>query len=366
MAKEQTTQKKNVGNATKKSKSSKKKILLLAIEILVAVAAICVFVFVMKFERTNTRVNIDVEDLQIHEEVANNEVMKGYRNIALFGVDSTTGSLGKDKESKTRSDTIMIASINEETKEVRLVSVYRDTFLNLGNDTYTKCNAAYQKGGPEQAMQMLNTNLDLDIEDFVTVGFKGLMDTVDALGGVEIEITQGEISHLNNYQYSMAEDMEIEYTPIKEPGLQELNGLQATAYCRIRQIGNDFQRTERQREVLTQISEKAKTMSATQLEQIATAAFEEVYTSLELEEILSLLKDISSYEIIETAGFPEMDQLTTPTVGSHGSCVVPKNLANSVVWLHEFLFEEENYQVTEQVQNNSNEIDRLTSPYIGQ
>ncbi len=362
MAKEQKTQNKGTG----KAKNSKAKMLWLIIEVLVAVAAVCILLVVMKLEKTNERVNLEINDLQIHPEVTENEVMKGYRNIALFGVDSTTGSLGKDKESKTRSDTIMIASINEETKEVRLVSVYRDTFLNLGNDTYTKCNAAYQKGGPEQAIQMLNTNLDLDIEDFITVGFKGLKDTVDALGGVEIEITQGEISHLNNYQYSMAEDMEIEYTPIKEPGLQELNGLQATAYCRIRQIGNDFQRTERQREVLTQISEKAKTMSVTQLEQIATAAFEEVYTSLELQEILDLLKDVKSYEIVETSGFPQMDMLTTGTIGSHGSCVVPINLESSVVWLHEFLFDEKDYQVTDQVKNNSNEVKALTSPYLGQ
>ena len=243
MAKEQTTKKKTG------SSKSKKKIILLALEVLVLVAAICILVIVMKFERTNTRVNINEENLDIHVDVAENETMKGYRNIALFGVDSTTGEL----ESKTRSDTIIIASINEETKEVKLVSVYRDTFLNLGNGTYTKCNAAYQKGGPEQAIQMLNTNLDMDITDFVTVGFKGLKDVVDALGGVEIEITQGEISHLNNYQYSMAEDMKIDYTPVKEPGLQTLNGLQAVAYCRIRQIGNDFQRTERQRTVLTQM-----------------------------------------------------------------------------------------------------------------
>lgn len=359
MAKEQTTQKKGT-----KSSKSKKKVLLLALEVLVLVAAICILVIVMKFERTNTRVNIDEEDLDIHIDVAENETMKGYRNIALFGVDSTTGSLGKDKESKTRSDTIIIASINEETKEVKLVSVYRDTFLNLGNDTYTKCNSAYSQGGPEQAIQMLNTNLDMDIKDFVTVGFKGLKDVVDALGGVEIEITQGEISHLNNYQYSMAEDMKIEYTPVKEPGLQTLNGLQTVAYCRIRQIGNDFQRTERQRTVITQISEKAKTMNASQLNDIATSAFEEVYTSLELQEILDLIAEINEYEIVDSAGFPEMDMLTTGTIGSNGSCVVPLDLAESVVWLHEFLFEEEGYQVTERVQNNSDEVDRITSPYL--
>ncbi len=359
MAKEQTTQKKGTG-----SSKGKKKILLLAIEVLVLVAAIFILVIVMNFEDKNTRINIDEEVLDIHVDVAENETMKGYRNIALFGVDSTTGSLGKDKESKTRSDTIIIASINEETKEVKLVSVYRDTFLNLGNDTYTKCNAAYQKGGPEQAMQMLNTNLDMDIKDFVTIGFKGLKDVVDALGGVEIEITKGEISHLNNYQYSMAEDMKIEYTPVKEPGVQTLNGLQTVAYCRIRQIGNDFQRTERQRTVLTQISEKAKTMSASQLTTIAESAFEEVYTSLELKEILDLIQVIGEYEIVDSAGFPQMDMLTTGTIGSHGSCVVPLDLAESVVWLHEFLFEEEGYEVTERVQTNSDTIDEKTGIYL--
>lgn len=359
MAKEQTTKKKGTGNS-----NSKKKILLLAFEVLVLVAAICILVVVMKFQDKNERVNIKEEDLDIHVEVAENETMKGYRNIALFGVDSTTGSLGKDKESKTRSDTIIIASINEETKEVKLVSVYRDTFLNLGNDTYTKCNAAYQKGGPEQAMQMLNTNLDMDIKDFVTIGFKGLKDVVDALGGVEIEITKGEISHLNNYQYSMAEDMKIEYTPVKEPGLQTLNGLQAVAYCRIRQIGNDFQRTERQRTVLTQISEKAKTMSPAQLTTIAESAFEEVYTSLELTEILELVQIIGEYEIVDSAGFPQMDMLTTGTIGSHGSCVVPLDLAESVVWLHEYLFDEQDYQVTDRVQENSDTIDAKTGVYL--
>lgn len=353
--------KQNAQNKGAKGIKNKKKLILLIVELLVLVAAL-VFLWVALFldDKGPEIYNIVEENLDIHEEVENNEVMKGYRNIALFGVDSTTGEL----KSKTRSDTIIIASINLETKDVKLVSVYRDTFLNLGNDTYTKCNAAYQKGGPEQAIQMLNTNLDMDITDFITVGFKGLKDVVDALGGVEIEITQGEISHLNNYQYSMAEDMKIEYTPVKEPGLQKLNGLQAVAYCRIRQIGNDFQRTERQRTVLTQISEKAKTMSVTQLNDIATSAFSEVYTSLKLEEILDMITEITEYKIVESEGFPEMKMLTTGTIGSHGSCVVPKNLAESVVWLHEFLFNEENYQVTDRVQKNSDTIYQKTHEYL--
>lgn len=114
----------------------------------------------------------------MNENVENNEVMQGYRNIALFGVDSQEGSLGKG----TRSDTIIIASINQDTGDVKLVSVFRDTYLNLGNDNYNKCNAAYAKGGPEQAIMMLNKNLDMNITDYVTVGFDGLIEVIDALG----------------------------------------------------------------------------------------------------------------------------------------------------------------------------------------
>lgn len=344
----------------KTKKNNSKKILIILMELLVLVAAVIIFVIVLKFEKNNTRVNIDEEKLGIDVDVDENEEMKGYRNIALFGVDSTTGQLEKG----TRSDCIIIASINEDTKDVKLVSVYRDTYLNLGNGTYTKCNAAYQKGGPEQAMYMLNSNLDMDVKDYVTIGFKGLKDVVDALGGVEIEITKGEISHLNNYQYSMAEDMKIEYTPVKEAGVQTLNGLQTVAYCRIRQIGNDYGRTERQRTVLKQISEKAKTMSVSQLTEIAESTFSEVKTSLDLEEIIGLFGSISDYEITETTGFPQMDMLTTGIIGSNGDCVVPLDLAESVSWLHEFLFDDKDYKVSDTVQTNSDEVDRQTSQYL--
>ena len=133
------------------------------------------------------RKEINQEQIIINEEVKETQkeevekkVSKGYRNIALFGVDARDGELGRG----TRSDTIIIASINQDTQEIKLVSVFRDTYLNLGNDSYNKCNAAYAQGGPEQAINMLNTNLDLDITDYVTVGFGGLIDSVDALGGI--------------------------------------------------------------------------------------------------------------------------------------------------------------------------------------
>ena len=173
-----------------KKPDAKKKLVkhipLLVVEICALVLAIGVMYVVVTATKEVDRKKIDKEKITINEEVAevireeeeSNET-KGYRNIALFGVDARDGELGRG----TRSDSIIIASINQDTQEIKLVSVFRDTYLNLGNDSYNKCNAAYAQGGPEQAISMLNTNLDLNITDYVTVGFGGLIDSVDALGG---------------------------------------------------------------------------------------------------------------------------------------------------------------------------------------
>lgn len=287
--------------------------------------------------------------------------MKGYRNIALFGVDSTTGALTKN----TRSDTIMIASINQDTGECKLVSVYRDTYLNLSNDSYNKCNAAYAKGGPEQAINMLNMNLDMNITDFVTVGFAGLTDTIDALGGVNIDVDDSEISHLNNYQLCIAEDLKREYTPVKETGYQLLDGLQATGYCRIRYTaGDDFKRAERQREVLTAVADQAKKASLPKLTETANSVFEEVYTSLDLSEIIDMLGNVGTYYISETSGFPQEDMRATGTIGSKGSCVIPLSLEENVKWLHKFLFNADDYEPSETVKKCSEKIYEETNGYM--
>lgn len=231
---------------------------LLILEICVLLIAVGVMYVVVTMTSEVNHKDIDEENIRINEEIVRKKLTdvkqsekkeevkkKGYRNIALFGVDARNGELGRG----TRSDTIMIASINQDTQEIKLISVFRDTYLNLGNDSYNKCNTAYAQGGPEQAINMLNMNLDLDITDYVTIGFSGLIDAVDALGGVEIEVTDSEISHLNNYQLCMAEELGVDYIPVEQSGRQLLNGMQATAYCRIRYTkGDDFRRAERQRD----------------------------------------------------------------------------------------------------------------------
>lgn len=340
-----------------KKKSNTKAIVLLVAEMLVA----CVLVYVaytlfFKVDVTKVgKVNLNEETISqsISQSVATNQQMSGYTNIALFGVDSREEELTKN----TRSDTIIIASINNENGDIKLCSVYRDTYLNLSNDTYTKCNAAYAQGGPEQAISMLNMNLDMDIEDFVTIGFRGLTDVVDALGGVTIDVTDAEIPHLNNYQSTMATELKLSYNPVTSSGKQTLNGLQATAYCRIRYTaGDDFRRAERQRTVLMACLEKAQNMSYSQLESVANSAFNETYTSLDLSEILDLLKNITNYKVVDNNGFPNEEYRTTGTMGKAGSCVLAMDLKTNVKWLHEFLFEDTEYEVSSDVQKYSDKI----------
>ena len=362
----------------KKSKRKKSSIVILCVELAVLlVLGVVAYTLFVKMNVTKVgKVELDETEIQqsISETVQTNESMKGYTNIALFGVDSREGQLDKN----TRSDTIMIASINNETGDIKLVSVYRDTYLNLSNDTYSKANAAYAAGGPQQAISMLNMNLDMDIEDFVTIGFDGLIDVIDDLGGVEIDVQENEISHLNNYQISMVGKQSgtnaageanyvatagVDYTPVTTAGTQTLNGLQATAYCRIRYVGNDFQRAQRQRTVLMAVLEKAKTVSASKLADIAGDVFSETYTSFDLEEIIDLLGNIANYNVTGNDGFPYEDYRKTGTLGKAGSCVVAWDLTDNVEWLHEFLFDETDYECSSDVQSYSDHIKSVASQY---
>lgn len=339
---------------------------LLIAEICILMVAIGIMYVVVTATDEVERKNIDEEKIVINEEVKEThkveeqQISRGYRNIALFGVDARDGELGRGN----RSDSIIIASINQDTQEIKLVSVFRDTYLNLSNDSYNKCNAAYAQGGPEQAINMLNTNLDLDITDYVTVGFSGLIDSVDALGGIEIEVTDVEISHLNNYQLTMSEELGVDYIPVEHSGRQLLNGMQATAYCRIRYTkGDDFRRAERQRDVLTAMMEKAKQAPASSLREMVIAILPEVETSLEVNEIISVLGSVAGYNVIASDGFPFEDNRTGVTVGSKGSCVIPDNLEENVIELHELLYPETAYKPSRQVSSISMEIDELTAEY---
>lgn len=354
-------------NAKQRAARQKRKMILFAIEIIVILLMIAVLYLVMNKTSDGPKVTVlDTEKLaipsQVQELKEEGGVMHGYMNIALFGVDAETDSqLFKG----SRSDSIMIASINMDTGDIKLVSVYRDTYLNIGTDEYRKCNAAYSFGGAEQAVKMLNMNLDMDITNFVTVGYKGLSEVIDGLGGVYIDVDSEELKHINNYQVGVSNVLKCEYVPVTEPGYQLLNGVQATAYCRIRQTkGDDFQRAARQREVIQAIEEQAKKTDLTTLTKVFNNSIDDIYTSLDSKDILDLLGNIANYKIVEEDGFPQASLRGNANMGAKGACVIPTDLESNVVWLHQFLFEDDDYAVSSSVTEYSQKITSDTAQYL--
>jgi len=363
----------NRRRSKRKAKKKRGKFILLGIEVLVLAALVFVLIKVIGITGKTDHVKFE-DDVIINDgakdayaQVApgsksGETIQQMYKQVVLFGVDSREGQLNKG----TRTDTIIIASINKETNEIKLCSVFRDTYLNLSNDEYNKCNSAYAKGGPEQAINMLNMNLDMNIENYITVGFKGVVKTVDSLGGVPIDVQSNEISHLNNYQYCMNDELNLGgYTEVTSTGLQTLNGLQATAYCRIRYTGDgDFTRARRQRDVVTQMSEKAKQTDVTKLVGIAEDALNYVSTNFTSDEIIDVAKNASKYTVVGSDGFPFESNRTTGTIGSKGSCVIPKDLSTNVTMLHKFFFDVDDYDPSDKVKECSDKVASDTNPYL--
>ena len=309
------------------------------------------------------KIDIQETDLQEQDIVTNDQApqMTGYTTYALFGLDHRSKN---EKLNTENSDTIIIASINNDTKAVKLVSVYRDTLLNVKDDTYSKANAAYALGGPAQAVNMLNTNLDLNITDYVSIDFDALVTVIDCLGGLDIPLSYAEIVHMNNYCVETAEETGKSYTPVELPepkpedqeaivGTYHLNGVQATSYCRIRYTASlDMGRTERQRRVIQMIVDKAKKAGLSTIFDIMDQVFPMVKTSVSKTEILKLIPAMIGYSIDETTGFPQDYKFATVK----GSVIVPTTLDSNVLKLHQFLYGNTNYTPTQDVLNKSAQI----------
>lgn len=339
------------GNWFTRMKMWQRVLLIVACVLLCVVFGAAVYVYA-KWSMIDTQ-DIKAEDIVINDEVKKNKEVDlgdGYKNVALFGVDSRDGNLGEGN----RTDCIIVASLNNETKEIKMVSVYRDTLLDLSEGTYQKCNAAYSYGGPVLAINMLNMNLDLDIEDYVTVDFGAIADAIDLLGGVEIEVTEEELPYINQYIPETANSAGKSANYLSSAGLQKLDGTQATTYARIRSTaGGDFTRTERQRLVIEKMFEKAKTADLGTLNAIIDKVFPQVSTSFTLQEILMYATAYSEYTLTGNMGFPEDNY--TDMLSGLGSVVVPDDLVSNVTKLHEFLFGTTGYTPSSAVQTvNSN------------
>lgn len=331
----------------------KRKLMLFIVEVLVILILLAALFVIIKLNKLNNTGDLDEDKLNINIDAKTQELLDGYTNIALFGIDNR--STGKYESGN--SDCIMIASINNDTKEVRLVSVYRDSFLAVDDDdNLRKLNAAYAKGGPTGAVAALNKNLDLDIKEYVAVDFNAVMEVVDALGGIELDITSQEAETMKIYINEMNEVMGTNGTAVSGPGLQTVNGIQALAYCRDRYSGgDDYGRTERQRTVISKIVEKAKAASLPTLNKVIDELFPDISTSLSSSEILGLAASIKDYELADTQGWPF--QLTTERMGGKlGDVVVPTDLETNVNLLHQYLFDVEDYETTQTVKNISKSV----------
>ena len=343
------------------AKPGKKKKVLFVLEIIVLLLFIGgLYVYGQISSRLD---KIEQPELKKEKIVVNQEApkMTGYKTYVLFGID-TRGE--GSQYSAQNSDTMIIVSVNNDTKEVRMISVYRDTLLNVGDDTYTKANAAYALGGPEQAITMLNTNLDLDISDYATADFSALVEVVDDLGGLDIPLSYAEIEHMNNYCVETSKLTGKDYTPIEKPepkpedeeaivGTYHLNGVQATSYCRIRYTASlDMGRTERQRRVLGMLFDKAKIAGLSSIFKIMDDVFPMVTTSLSKQDILGLIPTLIGYKFTDSTGFPQKFKFSN----IKGSIIVPTDLENNVVELHKFLYDDQDYTPSSEVVARSNKI----------
>lgn len=280
------------------------------------------------------------------------KAVDGYYNILLLGVDSRN----MDDVEGTRSDAIMVVSISEDTSDVKILSVYRDTYLKLGETTtYDKITHACVYGGPEMTMKSLNQALDLDISNYVVVNFKVVADVVDAVGGIEVDVEDYEIQQLNKYTIATANNIgRDDYQLVESAGKQTLDGCQAVSYSRIRKgVGDDFKRTERMRTVVSLTVEKMKDMSFKELRKLIKVITPQVQTNISKSNVLGLAFRLPQYNIVGTQGWPF--NVTTGYVGGV-SYVFPSDLAANTVKMHQDFFGQTEYQPSDMVNEISNTI----------
>ena len=325
------------------------RVLLILLIIIVILAGIAVGYVTNKLGKITVE-EIDETAIGIDEETQ--ERLSGYRNIALLGIDSRADDYGVGN----RSDCIIIASLDENTKQIRLISVYRDTYMQIeekGKQVLDKVTHAYAYGGAQNTLKALNANLDLNITEYVTVNFDAVISAVDAMGGVTINIDSSELKYINDYIDATEQSSGVSSSHITKTGSQTLDGVQAVAYSRIRYTaGGDYKRTERMRTVIEAMLNKAKTLSISQLNKLIDTVLPRVSTNISGAEILGLVPSITSYSISDSIGWP----YKTEGITLDRWYGVPVTLESNVLQLHQEVFGQTDYVVNDTIKNISQQI----------
>ena len=368
--------KKNYKKSRKFKKMRRRKIIFgIEITVLLILSGI-LFVYAW-INRSMDKMNQDTLDssqIQINSEVkANTDLsqMSGTQVIALVGVDAR-GVEGSELAESMNSDTIILCCIDHDKQEIRMVSIMRDTWMNMAKYTdeyyeFDKANSAYNRGGPESMLSMLNTNLDFALTDYVTVNFKALADAIDVLGGLDIEMTNAECVHANNYNREVSEAQGVEYEAIpydEDLGddyseVRHVSGALATSYARIRYGGgDDAKRTSRQRIVINLMVQKLK-QNPTKIPEILDKVMGNVSTSLTKNEILELGMHAVTYTMGTSYAYPFQLCYGENVVNALGEdVVIPVTLEFNVRELHEYLYPGLSYEPSAAVTEYSDYIAR--------
>lgn len=338
------------------AKTKKKKIgiflkIIIVLLIILAILLGTIFLFIkIKLDKVQ-KIELSDEDLGIEKVTEQN--LSGYRNIAIFGVDSRSDDYGIGN----RSDCIIIASINNSTGKIKLISVYRDTYVNIEGHGLDKITHAYSYGEAPLAINTLNKNLDLNIKEFVTVNFDSVAEAVDKLGGINLEITSEEIKYINGYIDETSRVTGKQSNHITEPGTIAVDGVQAVAYSRIRYTdGGDYKRAERMRTVIEAMFTKLKFKNIVDINSFADSILPCVYTNISAGDIISMIPNIAKYRVSESIGWP----YETKGITFDRWYGIPITLESNILKLHKEVFEEKNYNTSDTVKSISESIIKKT------
>ena len=368
--------KKNYKKSRKYKKMRRRKIIFgVEIAVLLILSGILfVYAWINRSMDQMNQDTLDTSQIQINSEVkANTDLsqLSGTQVIALVGVDAR-GVEGSELAESMNSDTIILCCIDHDKQEIRMVSIMRDTWMNMAKYTdeyyeFDKANSAYNRGGPESMLSMLNTNLDLALTDYVTVNFKALADAIDVLGGLDIEMTNAECVHANNYNREVSEAQGVEYEAIpydEDLGddyseVRHVSGALATSYARIRYGGgDDAKRTSRQRIVINLMVQKLK-QNPTKIPEILDKVMGNVSTSLTKNEILELGMHAVTYTMGTSYAYPFQLCYGENVVNALGEdVVIPVTLEFNVRELHEYLYPGLSYEPSAAVTEYSDYIAR--------
>lgn len=325
--------------------------ILLPLILLILIVVILFFLFLRSSFNKIEKYDLNLAEVVVNEK---DENMKDYQTIALFGVDNQDNEIS---DTGSRTDSIIIASINNSTKDVKLMSIYRDTYVSIDGE-YDKINAAYSYGGPEQAINTINRNLDLNITDFATVNFKALADAVDILGGIELTIkSEKELENLNDYIGNMNKINGGDSPKFDEVGTYTFDGNQAVAYSRIRYMeGGDHERANHQRLVVEGIVAKVK-KQPWKLKALADTVIPQCKTSLSTGDMTKLSLSLLRYSIVDSQAYP-FDSVDEKYHGIYYG--FPLSVQSNVIKAHNYLYGTEEYEPTDELIRISDKVEAVT------